>query len=52
MFHGLLHVELYVSRVEGTKYLFKFVRKGNDCVTVQLKDGQQQYDDIFQCLDA
>ncbi len=36
MFHCHMNIELCVSRVGGIKYLFKYICKGSDRVTMEI----------------
>ncbi|CDF33636.1 partial DNA helicase [Chondrus crispus] len=47
-----LNVELCVSRVGGIKYLFKYVCKGQDRVTMEITAENERYDDISNFQDA
>lgn len=46
------NVELCVSRIDGTKYLFKHVCKGSDRVTVEIIPDGERHDKIFHFQDA
>lgn len=52
MFQCHLNVELCVSRIGGIKYLFKYVCKGSDRVTIEMVRGEQRYDEIGHFQDA
>jgi len=52
MFACHINVELCVSRVGGIKYLFKYVCKGSDRVTVEVIGDNQRYDEISHFQDA
>lgn len=52
MFQCHLNAELCVSRFSGIQYLFKYVDKGKDQVTVQLVREQQNYDESGHSQDA
>ncbi|CDF33021.1 unnamed protein product [Chondrus crispus] len=47
-----LNVELCVSRVGGIKYLFKYVCKGQDRVTMEITAKNERYDEISNFQDA
>ncbi|CDF33193.1 ATP dependant DNA helicase [Chondrus crispus] len=47
-----LNVELCVSRVGGIKYLFKYVCKGQDRVTMEITAGNECHDEISNFQDA
>ncbi|CDF33944.1 ATP dependant DNA helicase PIF1 [Chondrus crispus] len=47
-----LNVELCVSRVGGIKYLFKYVCKGRDPVTMEITAKKECYDEISNFQDA
>ncbi|CDF77533.1 unnamed protein product [Chondrus crispus] len=47
-----LNVELCVSRVGGIKYLFKYVCKGQDRVTMEITAENERYDEISNFQDA
>ncbi|CDF39898.1 ATP dependant DNA helicase PIF1 [Chondrus crispus] len=47
-----LNVELCVSRVGGIKYLFKYVCKGQDRVTMEITAKNECYDEISNFQDA
>ncbi|CDF36122.1 unnamed protein product [Chondrus crispus] len=47
-----LNVELCVSRVGGIKYLFKYVFKGQDRVTMEITAENERYDEISNFQDA
>ena len=51
-FNCHLNVELCVSRVGGIKYLFKYVCKGRDRVTVEFVNETARYDEISSYQDA
>ncbi|CDF41121.1 unnamed protein product [Chondrus crispus] len=46
-----LNVELCVSRVGGIKYLFKYVCKGQDRVTMEITAENERYDEISNFQD-
>ncbi len=50
MFHWHMNVDLCVSRFGGTKYLFKYICKGSDRVTIIEETGR--YNEIEQFQDA
>lgn len=52
MFKSHLNVELYLSRVGGTKYLFKYNCKLHNRSTIQTVCGQETSDEIGQFQDA
>lgn len=52
MFQCHLNVELCVSRVGGIKYLFKYVCKDSDRVTIEMVRGEQCYVEIGHFQDA
>lgn len=52
MFSCHINVELCVSRVDGIKYLFKYVCKGHDRVTMEIIGENQRYDEITHFQDA
>ncbi|CDF77379.1 unnamed protein product [Chondrus crispus] len=47
-----LNVELCVSRVGGVKYLFKYLCKGQDRVTMEITAENERYDEISNFQDA
>ncbi|CDF40383.1 ATP dependant DNA helcase [Chondrus crispus] len=47
-----LNVELCVSRIGGIKYLFKYVCKGPDRVTMEITAENERYDEISNFQDA
>ncbi len=47
-----MNVELCVSRVGGIKYLFKYICKGSDRVTMEIVEENGRYSDIEQFQDA
>ena len=52
MFSCHINAELCISRVGGIKYLFKYVCKRHDRVTVELVGENQRYDEIGTFQDA
>ena len=52
MFACHVNAELCISRLGGIKYLFKYVCKGHDRVTVELIGENQRYDEIGNFQDA
>lgn len=47
-----INVELCVSRIGGIKYLFKYVCKGQDRVTMEIMAENDRYDEISNFQDA
>lgn len=47
-----LNVKVCISRVGWYKYLFKYVFKGRDRVTVELQNDKLRYDELFSFMDA
>lgn len=47
-----LNVELCISRVGGIKYLFKYITKGRDRVTLEIVNEKVVYDEIKKYQDA
>ncbi len=47
-----MNVEVCVSRVGSIKYLFKYVCKGSDRVTVQFQEDGRDVNEIDQFIDA
>ncbi len=52
MFHCHMNVELWVPRVGGIKYLFKYICKGSDRVTMEIVEETGRYNEIEQFRDA
>ncbi len=52
MFYCHMNVELCVSRVGGIKYLFKYIYKGSDRVTMEIVEETGRYNEIEQFQDA
>ncbi len=52
MFHFYMNVQLCVSRVGGIKYLFKYICKGSERVTMQIVEETGRYNEIAQFQDA
>ncbi len=52
MFHCHMNAELCVSRVGGTKHVFKYIRKESDWVTMQIVEETGRDNEIAQLQDA
>ncbi len=52
MFHCHMNVELCASRVGGIEYLFKYISKVSDWVSMEIVEETGRYKDIEQFQDA
>ncbi len=52
MFQCRMNVEVCVSRVGSTKFLFKYVYMGSDRVTVQFQEDGRDVNEIDQFINA